>query len=393
MRAALIIGSGTLGLAAVLAACQEGSTSVPARGLDSGPDAGVAVSEASTDATTADVESLDAGEEAEAGCDPDAESPSDLACTGLYADWTTKTIAPAVMPYTPSYVLWSDGAEKSRWIYLPEGSSIDTSDMDDWTFPVGTKVWKEFRWPEADAAPTYAGVPAGQRIETRLLWKRPGGWDVLIYRWSDNESTATLFLGGAMGVAGTTYEIPGVNECYDCHQGRQDFLLGFDLIGIGAPGAQGVTLAALADAGRLTVPPPATSITIPEDKTGLSVSPLGFLHVNCGVTCHNSNCNAEAAGTEVYFKLLADQLYPEGGTAKVTGLDTYKTTVNVTSTLMPNGMTWVIIDPGNADASLLPHVTLARDPDAGGFKPMPPLVSHIPDPVDVAKVEAWINAL
>jgi hypothetical protein len=380
----------------VLGACQGASTSAPAAATDSGRDVttsetGIPSNDAASDAGGDAEGSFDAQEEG--GCDPDAASPSDLSCTGLYADWATKTVAPGVMAYTPSYVLWSDGAQKSRWIYLPEGTTIDTSDMDDWTFPVGTKVWKEFRWPDADAATTYAGVPAGQRIETRMLWKRPSGWDVLIYRWSADESTAALSLAGETDVLGTTYEVPGVNECYSCHSGRQDFLLGFDLIGTGAPGAAGVTLASLADAGRLSAPPPATSITIPEDSTGLSAFALGYLHVNCGVSCHNTNCNAQAAAKGVYFKLLADQLYPDGGTAKVPELDSYKTAVKVVSDLMPNGTSYVIIDPGNADASILTHMAAARDPDAGGFKPMPPLVSHIPDPVDVAKVEAWINAL
>ena len=46
--------------------------------------------------------------------------------------------------YAPKFQLWSDSATKKRWIYLPPGSQIDTSDMDFWKFPVGTKVWKEF---------------------------------------------------------------------------------------------------------------------------------------------------------------------------------------------------------------------------------------------------------
>ncbi len=44
------------------------------------------------------------------------------------------------------------------WVYLPPGATIDTSNMDEWTFPVGTKFWKEF-------------VVAGVLTETRLLHK------------------------------------------------------------------------------------------------------------------------------------------------------------------------------------------------------------------------------
>ena len=44
----------------------------------------------------------------------------------------------------PTEALWSDGAVKRRFIYLPPGTTIDTTNMDEWVFPVGTKFWKEF---------------------------------------------------------------------------------------------------------------------------------------------------------------------------------------------------------------------------------------------------------
>jgi hypothetical protein len=378
--------------------CASASSTTPGPSLEDGSKAGVgkdgSVDGAPFDSAESGPQNTGASEAGEdAGCDSDAESPGDLCCTGLYSDCATKTIAPDVTAYAPAYTLWSDGAQKSRWIYLPPGSQIDTSDMDDWSFPVGTKVWKEFRWPSTDAGAAYEGAPAGQRVETRLLWKRDFGWDVLDYRWSADQSSATLLLGGATGVDGTTYEIPPVSECYECHEGRNDMVLGFDLIGTGAPGAQGMTLAELATAGRLTRPPPSTSIVIPEDETNLAAPTLGFLHVNCGVTCHNGNEGAEAIATSIRFKLLAAQMYPEGGAGRVSELDTYVTTVNVTASDMPNGMTYRLVVPGHAKQSLVPLMALARDPDAGGFDPMPPIASHVADSVDVAKVQAWIDAL
>ena len=47
-------------------------------------------------------------------------------------------------PYTPNFALWSDGAAKERWLSLPAGTEIDTSDPDDWRFPDGTRAWKQF---------------------------------------------------------------------------------------------------------------------------------------------------------------------------------------------------------------------------------------------------------
>jgi hypothetical protein len=380
-----------------LAGCSSSSGSSPG-GLDASQDTSAAQNDASADAA------IDAGPDVvtdamgdsggDGGCDPDADTPADLSCTGLYSDFATRAIAPGVLAYTPAFILWSDGAQKSRWIYLPPGTQIDTSNMDDWTFPVGTKVWKEFRWPApADAGAADGAAPATKRIETRLLWKRADGWDVLVYRWSSDESSAVLFLGGATNVDGTTYEIPAVSECYNCHQGRQDFLLGFDLVGLGVNGAAGVTLGALVDAGLLTSAPPATSIHVPEDSTGLAAAALGFLHVNCGVTCHNDDGTAGAAATGLRFKLLAGQMYPEGGTGTVAGLDSYTTAVNVPAHLQPNCVQYMRIAPGDAGGSLVPLMALARDPDAGAFLPMPPLVSHVPDTTDVAKLKAWINAL
>src|SRR5262245_3812814 len=84
--------------------------------------------------------------------------PVDLRCTGLYADWASKTVAPDVQPFAPGTPLWSDGARKQRWIQLPAGATIDTTNPDEWVFPVGTKAWKEFSL-------------GGRKVETRLFQK------------------------------------------------------------------------------------------------------------------------------------------------------------------------------------------------------------------------------
>ncbi len=177
---------------------------------------------AGTDGGRTDAASRDAARDANGsdGTVPDctlgaANEPLDLRCTGLYSDWATKTVAPGVRQYDPGLHLWSDGANKTRWIYLPPNTKIDTSNMDQWTFPVGTKVWKEF-------------VVGGARIETRLLWKRPsGGWYFTTYAWSSDASTATELINGQrLGTDPGSYEVPAQSACYDCHNGRLDAVLG-----------------------------------------------------------------------------------------------------------------------------------------------------------------------
>ncbi|MDX1518428.1 MAG: hypothetical protein R3288_16385, partial [Woeseiaceae bacterium] len=47
-----------------------------------------------------------------------------LSETGLYEPGTLR-VARDKLSYTPQYPLWSDGAIKKRWLYLPPGTSID----------------------------------------------------------------------------------------------------------------------------------------------------------------------------------------------------------------------------------------------------------------------------
>src|SRR5690349_7183417 len=73
-----------------------------------------------------------------------SQLPTTLDCTGLYDDILKKKTASSAVEFTPAAPLWSDGAEKHRSIALPPGTQIDSSDADQWKFPVATKLWKEF---------------------------------------------------------------------------------------------------------------------------------------------------------------------------------------------------------------------------------------------------------
>ena len=203
---------------------------------------------------------------------PTDDAPAELACTGLYADFETLEVVKTARLFAPAVSFWSDGYDKSRWIELPDQQSIDATSMDDWKFPVGTKVWKEFRFHD-------------QKIETRLLWKvKADRWVEAAYVWSEDGKTATRGEGRALTVAGAPYHVPTATECNDCHKGRKDTLLGFEAISLAQPAATGVTLAVLAQENRLAPPPKQTALSM---DAGLAV-----LHVNCGVSCHNATSAA-----------------------------------------------------------------------------------------------------
>ncbi len=364
------------------------SDAAPDSAADAGPDAAPDADAAADSDAAADADAdADAGgpiyvyPDAGADCGiGDAGEPLDLACTGLYSDWPTKTVATSNQPYQPGYVLWSDGALKSRWIALPAGTQIDTSSMDDWTFPVNTRIWKEFSLVLADG-----GAPT--RIETRLLWKQAAGtWYRTTYRWSpDGQTSATELRSGEMNVAGTTYEVPSHFECDECHGGRPDGVLGFEAVALSAPSASGLTMAQLV-AQSLVTTPPTGSLAVPGDSTAQAT--LGWLHVNCGVTCHNA-VGGLAGNSGFLMRLGAATL------ASVQTTDTYTTGWNqqTQAFLIPDAGTTYRFHACDVATSAAYYRASQRDGVNGtpiGTQ-MPPLVTHAVADADMATLAAWIN--
>ncbi len=203
-----------------------------------------------------------------AGAGSDFVQPHWLSETGLYED-DMETLADGVMPYEPEFVLWSDTAQKRRWVKLPEGKPIDTSDMDYWVYPIGTKLFKEF---------TRDGV----RVETRLLQKvDEDNWFMMAFQWNDEQSDAEARPDGWFDASGTEHDIPNHDQCVNCHDKMPDTLLGFSAVQLSHDG-DGVTLDKLAADGRLS-DPPAEPLVIPGNE--LERAALGYLHANCG-NCH-----------------------------------------------------------------------------------------------------------
>ena len=77
--------------------------------------------------------------------------------------------APGVIPYDLNSALFSDYADKLRFINLPAGTHATYRDDDVFDFPVGTVIAKTFAFPHDARAPSQ-----GRRlIETRILNREP----------------------------------------------------------------------------------------------------------------------------------------------------------------------------------------------------------------------------
>jgi hypothetical protein len=205
-----------------------------------------------------------------------------LSEAGLYSNFAARVVATRLRSYAPSHELWSDGALKARWIELPAGTTIDTSDMDGWQFPVGTRFFKEF------------SAPDGRRLETRMIQRIGDGPDDYTfgsYVWASNQGEAYYTERGASNVSGTSHDVPKRSECLDCHQGAAGRILGFSAVQL-AQTKGPVTLELLAAQSWLTTAPPA-DIAPPGDAT--TQAALGYFHANCG-HCHNPQGLAAATG-------------------------------------------------------------------------------------------------
>ncbi|HTV19542.1 MAG TPA: hypothetical protein VMG12_12740 [Polyangiaceae bacterium] len=290
--------------------------------------------------------------------------PERLSQTGLFDPANPAAIASGVIAYEPAFALWSDGADKRRWVALPEGARIDSSDADAWLFPAGTKFWKEFSRD-------------GRRIETRLLFKhgpREHDWAGAAYVWNDDQNEAYLAPAGLRDAGGSGHDVPSAADCGGCHGGRRSHVLGFSAVQL-APAELPLSLEALGREGRLThVPERAPSLPGSE----LDRAALGYLHANCG-HCHNRERPARGDGPRCYDPERSIDFWLPSDTndAEVTGMPAYTSTV-------PR-----FITPGEPDDSRLITLVSRR----GWRLHMPPLGTHQIDGEGVRLLREWIASL
>ncbi|WP_437592465.1 PQQ-dependent sugar dehydrogenase [Sorangium sp. So ce1000] len=292
---------------------------------------------------------------------PDPLPPERLSETGLYADISTRSRAAGTREFRPAYELWSDGAAKRRFVYLPPCSTVDTSDMDHWSLPVGARFWKEFR-------------AEGVAVETRFIHRFGPGiddWLFAAYAWDPARNDAFLVDEGVDDARGTAHDIPRTAECWECHGKLPERVLGFSALQLSHDGP-GETIASLSDAGWLTVPMRG-GVRPPGDARAAAA--LGYLHANCG-NCHNST-----GVVTLRTRLLA-------ANTTVESTDTYATGVGVTPSFWEPGVAHRIT-PGDPESSAV----VRRMAHRGSRAQMPPIASEVADAAGLAAVRAWIEGL
>lgn len=128
-----------------------------------------------------------------------------------------------VTPYALNTPLWSDGALKFRYVYVPPGAQAQYREEGVFEFPVGTVLIKTFAFA-ADMRTPDENV---RLLETRLLIRREDGWIALPYVWNEAQTEARLSpIGADLPVNFTDdqgravaleWHVPNRNECSGCH--------------------------------------------------------------------------------------------------------------------------------------------------------------------------------
>ncbi|MEZ6049879.1 MAG: PQQ-dependent sugar dehydrogenase [Planctomycetaceae bacterium] len=157
--------------------------------------------------------------------------PKKLSETGLFTSVADHIVAPGIIPYSVNAPLWSDGAEKERFIALPGEGQIKFNEKGAWGFPEQTVLIKTFAYdvPEGDST-------VRRRIETRLLALQQGEWNGYSYEWNDDQTDARLVDREGVtrtfkviddeGVREQEWRYPSRAECMLCHARAAGFILG-----------------------------------------------------------------------------------------------------------------------------------------------------------------------
>lgn len=269
--------------------------------------------------------------------------PLELSETGLFSTQEAPIL------YNPQFPLWSDGAKKRRWIFLPQDKKITISKNDTWLFPVGTKLWKEFSLP-------VEGTQTWKKVETRYIEKTEKGWIFAVYLWDKENKKAKLApLKGIPNywplAGGKKYSIPDRAACLNCHNALQDRVLGFNALQLSSardPKISGPTVKTLIENNLIDLkedrpPTMAYDPQLPQE----SKKAFDYIQANC-TYCHNPKGAAHFTG----LHLQADSL----GQDDVLALRPYyANTVGVPTLLfnipqVPGGVSYQIY-PGSLEKS------------------------------------------
>jgi uncharacterized repeat protein (TIGR03806 family) len=298
--------------------------------------------------------------------------------------------APGVIPYELNSALFSDYAQKFRFIKLPPAAHATFSAEQVFEFPLGTIIAKTFAFPHDARAPSQ-----GRRlIETRILKREPDGWVGLPYIWNKEQTDATLDVAGDMvdvswiHTDGRTrtdnYIVPNANQCKGCHKAgeimkpigpkarnlNRDFAYHDGTENQLVHWSRHGALAGAPDPGQA----PRLAVWDDPQSGTLDARARAWLEINCA-HCHSPEGPARNSGLD----LLASQRNPISY-----GIDKTPVAAGIGS----GGLAFDIV-PGQPDKSILVYRIASTHPGVM----MPELGKRLVHEEGVALIREWIASM
>lgn len=290
------------------------------------------------------------------------ERLSETGCVSFSADGQLKPSG-AALPYGVRMPLWSDGADKARYVNV-QGTRASLAPSGDLEFPIGTVLVKLFHM-------------GGQLVEGRLLVRHDdGGWGGYSYEWDANANDGMLLTEGKTELIGERpWTYPSREDCFSCHSSAAGVALGPELGQLESPvladDPGGLPWTALPEGSEKV-------FTRREDDDGDDAHwARSYLHANCS-SCHRPGGGSNA---DIDLRRSGDdgKALP---LARMNACDVAPVGENL------GILDAAIIAPGSPERSVL----LARMARRGVHQ-MPPLGSAIVDDLAVERVRRWITAL
>ena len=304
-----------------------------------------------------------------------SENPPLLSSFGFFNGGADRP-STLMTPYALATPLFTDYAEKQRFIYLPTNGKMKVEEGGRVKFPVGTALVKSFGYPDASGKLDI--------IETRLLLHRAEGWVALPYVWRADGSDAELKLGGARVPAtirharekdqAISYAVPNKNQCKQCHSSDSKI----EPIG---PNWQNMVFANVGDKQRFAKLASFPKSDLAADavwndpKSGsVEKRALAYLKINCG-HCHRPTGSASNSGLFFDDMIGGDAAMGVGKRPVAAGRG--------------SGNFDFVIEPGHPERSILLYRLKSTDPGIA----MPEVGRATVHKEGVALLEQWISEM
>lgn len=302
-----------------------------------------------------------------------AGMPKTLSEFGFFTDAAGWKPNRGVELYELNSPLFTDYAEKYRYIYVPAGEQAISDGDGLLQFPVGSALIKSFG---------YKIDGKDRLLETRVLLHRVDGWLALPYVWNEEQTEATLKVAGKRIPVRFTdpsgqqrdisYAVPNKNQCKECHS-----LSGAVMpIGPKLRNLSHDTLDMLLSNDMLKQTlgdyPPIPDYT--DDAMPLNGRARAYLDINCA-HCHNRQGSASNSGLFLTYEEKSPVHIGIGKRPVAAGRG--------------SGGFQFAIAPGQPDQSILMHRLTSLDPGVA----MPEVGRSLVHEEGAALLSEWISEM